>query len=58
MTIPKLPLEGVMPALCTPFTPDGADIDEAALRALVDQQIDAGGGRPGARRSTGEFTSL
>lgn len=37
-----LPLEGTWPALVTPFTPDGASVDVAALDALVDAQI-AGG---------------
>ena len=37
-----LSLEGTWPALVTPFTPDGAAVDGAALDALVDAQI-AGG---------------
>lgn len=37
-----LPLEGTWPALVTPFTPDGAAVDFAALDVLVDAQI-AGG---------------
>ena len=34
-------LSGVLTALATPFTPDG-QIDENALRRLVDRSIDGG----------------
>jgi 4-hydroxy-tetrahydrodipicolinate synthase len=49
---------GVLPALITPFTHDGADIDADALGAIVDRLVDAGvaGLVPGG--STGEFTTL
>jgi 4-hydroxy-tetrahydrodipicolinate synthase len=49
---------GVLPALITPFTDDGADIDADALAAIVDRLVGAGvaGLVPGG--STGEFTTL
>jgi 4-hydroxy-tetrahydrodipicolinate synthase len=49
---------GVLPALITPFTQDGADVDADALAAIVDRLVDAGvaGLVPGG--STGEFTTL
>jgi 4-hydroxy-tetrahydrodipicolinate synthase len=49
---------GVLPALITPFTDDGAAIDEDALAAIVDRLVGAGvaGLVPGG--STGEFTTL
>ena len=49
---------GVLPALITPFTEDGADIDADALAAIVNRLIGAGvcGLVPGG--STGEFTTL
>jgi 4-hydroxy-tetrahydrodipicolinate synthase len=49
---------GVLPALITPFTDDGADIDADALTAIVERLIRAGvaGLVPGG--STGEFTTL
>lgn len=49
---------GVLPALITPFTEDGAAIDGPALAAIVERLIDAGvsGLVPGG--STGEFTTL
>lgn len=49
---------GVMSAMCTPFTANGAQIDEGALRDLVDGTIEAGvaGLVPGG--TSGEFTSL
>ena len=51
-------LRGVMSAMCTPFTADGHDVDEGALRDLVDGTIEAGvsGLVPGG--SSGEFPSL
>ena len=33
---------GVLPALITPFTEDGADVDAAALAAIVDRLVGAG----------------
>jgi dihydrodipicolinate synthase/N-acetylneuraminate lyase len=49
---------GVLPALITPFTPDGAAIDVPATRALVDRCVDAGVGVLVPAGSTGEFTTL
>ncbi len=49
---------GVLPALVTPFTDDGANIDTRALTAIVERLIRGGvaGLVPGG--STGEFTTL
>jgi 4-hydroxy-tetrahydrodipicolinate synthase len=49
---------GVLPALITPFTDDGAAIDAQALAAIVERLIGGGvaGLVPGG--STGEFTTL
>jgi 4-hydroxy-tetrahydrodipicolinate synthase len=49
---------GVLPALITPFTDDGAAIDAEALTAIVERLIHGGvaGLVPGG--STGEFTTL
>jgi 4-hydroxy-tetrahydrodipicolinate synthase len=49
---------GVLPALITPFTDDGADIDADALTAIVERLVGGGvaGLVPGG--STGEFTTL
>jgi 4-hydroxy-tetrahydrodipicolinate synthase len=49
---------GVLPALITPFTEDGADVDADALAALVDRLVDAGVGGLVPGGSTGEFTTL
>ena len=49
---------GVLPALITPFSDDGAEIDADALAANIERLIDGGvaGLVPGG--STGEFTTL
>jgi 4-hydroxy-tetrahydrodipicolinate synthase len=49
---------GVLPALITPFSEDGVDVDANALAAIVDRLVSAGvaGLVPGG--STGEFTTL
>jgi len=49
---------GVLPALITPFTDDGAEVDAGALAAIVERLIRGrvGGLVPGG--STGEFTTL
>ena len=52
------PFHGVLPALITPFTPDGAAIDTAALAANVDRLVDGGVGGLVPGGSTGEFTTL
>src|SRR6476660_3893147 len=50
-------LSGVLTALATPFTPDG-QIDENALRLLVDRSIDGGVDGVVACGSTGEFAAM
>jgi 4-hydroxy-tetrahydrodipicolinate synthase len=50
-------LSGVLSALATPFTPDG-QIDEGALRRLVDRGIDGGVDGVVACGSTGEFAAM
>ena len=51
-------LHGVLPALITPFTEDGTDVDADALAAIVERLVGTGiaGLVPGG--STGEFTTL
>lgn len=51
-------LHGVLPALITPFTPDGATIDTDALTANVERLIAGGVGGLVPGGSTGEFTTL
>ncbi len=50
--------EGVLPAMITPFTHDGTEVDHAALTALVHRSVDAGVGGLVPCGSTGEFTTL
>jgi 4-hydroxy-tetrahydrodipicolinate synthase len=52
------PFHGVLPALITPFTSDGAEIDTAALAAIVERLVDGGVGGLVPGGSTGEFTTL
>src|ERR687891_2694455 len=52
------PFHGVLPALITPFTEDGAAIDAQALGANVERLIGAGVGGLVPGGSTGEFTTL
>ncbi len=52
------PFHGVLPALITPFTPDGGAIDTGALAAIVDRLVNAGIGGLVPGGSTGEFTTL
>jgi 4-hydroxy-tetrahydrodipicolinate synthase len=54
----RIAFRGVLPALITPFTPDGGAIDAEALAAIVERLI--GGGASGLvpGGSTGEFTTL
>jgi 4-hydroxy-tetrahydrodipicolinate synthase len=56
--VPDTPFHGVLPALITPFTADGARVDADALTAIVERLVGAGvaGLVPGG--STGEFTTL
>lgn len=51
-------LAGILVALPTPFTPDGAEIDAGTLQSHIDRLVNAGvhGLVPGG--STGEFTAL
>jgi 4-hydroxy-tetrahydrodipicolinate synthase len=49
---------GVLPALITPFTHNGADIDADALAAIVERLIRGGVGGLVPGGSTGEFTTL
>jgi 4-hydroxy-tetrahydrodipicolinate synthase len=51
-------LRGILSALSTPFTPGGAEIDEAGLRELVDGSITAGIHGLIPCGSTGEFFVL
>ena len=53
----SLTLQGVLPALVTPFGHDGK-LDVSALRALVDHSLEAGVGGLIPGGSTGEFVSL
>ena len=49
---------GVLPALITPFTEDGADLDAGALAAIVERLVAGGAGGLVPGGSTGEFTTL
>jgi 4-hydroxy-tetrahydrodipicolinate synthase len=51
-------LHGVLPALITPFTDDGAEVDADALVAIVDRLVAAGAAGLVPGGSTGEFTTL
>ncbi|MBX3567788.1 MAG: dihydrodipicolinate synthase family protein [Rhizobiaceae bacterium] len=51
-------LKGVLSAIVTPFSPDGEQIDEAALRKLVDQNIADGVDGFVPAGGTGEFSVL
>jgi 4-hydroxy-tetrahydrodipicolinate synthase len=53
-----LAFHGVLPALVTPFTDDGAAVDTAALTAIVQRLVAAGVGGLVPGGSTGEFTTL
>lgn len=50
--------EGVVSPVLTPFTVDGADVDEAALRRMVDVQIADGVGGLITCGTTGEFSAM
>lgn len=51
-------LEGLFPAIVTPFTSDGEAVDADVLRQVVNFQIDAGVGGVIACGSTGEFMNM
>jgi dihydrodipicolinate synthase/N-acetylneuraminate lyase len=57
-TIMPRELRGILSAMCTPFTPDGREVDEPALRELVDGTIKAGVHGLIPCGSTGEFPVL
>jgi len=50
--------EGVMPALVTPFTDDGEEVDEGRLRGLVDYVVELGVSALVPCGTTGEFQNL
>ena len=52
------PFHGVLPALITPFTQDGAAINTGALAGIVERLVDGGVGGLVPGGSTGEFTTL
>jgi 4-hydroxy-tetrahydrodipicolinate synthase len=51
-------LEGIMPALVTPFTVDGKGVDEEKLRLLVNHLLELGVHGVVPCGTTGEFTNL
>jgi dihydrodipicolinate synthase/N-acetylneuraminate lyase len=51
-------LHGVIPAIPTPFTPDGRRVDEGALRRVVRHVVDAGVHGIMTTGGTGEFPHL
>lgn len=51
-------LRGILSAMCTPFTPDGREVDEPALRELAEGTIKAGVHGLIPCGSTGEFPAL
>lgn len=53
-----LQLKGILPALITPFTADGASLDEAAMSSLISHLVKVGVGGLIPCGSTGEFTTL
>jgi 4-hydroxy-tetrahydrodipicolinate synthase len=50
--------EGILPALVTPFTDDGKNVDEERLRALVDHCLEQGVHGVVPCGTTGEFTNM
>ena len=53
-----LPLNGIVPALVTPFHPDDERIDYSAWQRLIDRMIEAGVNGVFTGGSSGEFYSL
>ena len=49
---------GVIPAIPTPFMPDGGSVDEAALRRVVRHVVDGGVHGIMTTGGTGEFPHL
>jgi 4-hydroxy-tetrahydrodipicolinate synthase len=56
--VPDCDFHGILPALITPFSSDGAAVDGDALAAIVERLIGAGVGGLVPGGSTGEFTTL
>lgn len=54
----SMSFEGVLPALITPFTADGSELDAVALSELVERCISDGVSGLVGTGSTGEFTTL
>ena len=55
---PRAPFQGSMPALVTPFTEDGSAVDEDALEALIEWQIESGSHGLVPVGTTGESPTL
>lgn len=51
-------LQGAIAAIVTPFSPDGAEINEQEFRAHIDRTIEAGADAILAGAGTGEFNAL
>ena len=58
MTRKNVQLRGILAAVTTPFTADGSQVDEAALRRQVERLVAAGIHGLVPTGTTGEFTSL
>lgn len=58
MTRKNVQLRGILAAVTTPFTDDGSQVDEAALRRQVDRLVGAGIHGLVPTGTTGEFTTL
>jgi dihydrodipicolinate synthase/N-acetylneuraminate lyase len=58
MTRKYVQLRGILAAVTTPFTDDGSQVDEAALRRQVERLVAAGIHGLVPTGTTGEFTSL
>lgn len=54
----EIEFEGILPALVTPFTADGSEVEHAAIHTIVDRLLGAGVSGLFPCGSTGEFTSL
>ncbi len=51
-------IEGILPALITPFTADGAEVDHESLARIASDLVAAGVGGLVPCGSTGEFPTL
>lgn len=58
MTRKNVQLRGILAAVTTPFTDDGSQVDEAALRRQVERLVGAGIHGLVPTGTTGEFTTL